>query len=33
MSYSKGIYHSVDANTWIKNAEKKPGFLLNFINF
>ena len=26
MSYSSGIYHSVDANNWIKNGEKKPGF-------
>ena len=30
MSYSSGIYHSVDANSWIKNGEKKPGFLSLF---
>ena len=28
MSYSSGIYHSVDANSWIKNGEKKPGLFL-----
>ena len=32
MSYSSGVYHSVDANSWIKNEEKKPGLIVKLIN-
>lgn len=28
MSYKSGIYHKVDANSWIKNGEKKPGIVI-----
>lgn len=24
MHYQSGVYHSVDANSWVKNGEKRP---------